>query len=64
MKRKICFIVMAAFLFSSCVVSYRGTLYGRVSRQCPTLNPTAFFYEKGTGKPFLPRNVFRKRRTW
>ena len=64
MKKKICFVLLAAIMFSSCTVSYLGTQYGRVNRQCPTINTTAFFYERGTGKPFLPRNVFVKRKTW
>lgn len=49
-------------LVSSCTVSYQGTSYGRVNRKCPTMNQTAFFYEYGTGKQFLPKYVFRKSR--
>ena len=63
--KKLLAVLMSVILLSSCTVSYRGTMYGRVNRQCPTLNPQSFFFERGTGKPFLPRNVFLKRkRIW
>lgn len=53
-------ILLFCFL-TSCSMSYRGTSYGRVIKSCPTLNPTSFFYMQGTGKPFIPKNVFLRR---
>lgn len=61
MKKRICFLLITAIVFSSCSVSYFGTSYGRVKKNCPMANPTAYFYKKGTGKSFVPRNVFLKR---
>ena len=65
MKKLLIALIAIVLMSSSCVVSYRGTMYGRVSKQCPTSNVQAFFFERGTGKAFLPRNVFRKKyRIW
>lgn len=51
---------MIAIAFSSCTVSYTGTSYGRINRNCPTMNTSAFFYKQHTGGSFLPKNVLRK----
>ena len=59
--KKLLFVLVSILLLSSCTVSYRGTMYGRVNRQCPTLNPQAFFFEQGTGKSFLPKYVFKRK---
>jgi len=65
MKKLLIALIAIVLVSSSCVVSYTGTAYGRVNRTCPTINTQAFFFEKGTGKAFLPRNVFRRRyRIW
>jgi hypothetical protein len=65
MKKLSIALIAIVLMSSSCIVSYRGTMYGRVSKECPTSNVQAFFFEKGTGKSFLPRNVFKKRkRIW
>lgn len=52
---------MIAIVFSSCSVSYLGTSYGKINKNCPTMNTTAFFYKQHTGVSFLPKNVFRKK---
>ena len=60
--KKLLLFLSVVLLASSCTVSYLGTNYGKVNRKCPTMNQTAFFYEYGTGKQFMPKYVFRKSR--
>lgn len=60
MKKLVLFICVV-LIATSCTVSYSGTGYGRINKSCPTMNLNSFFYEQGTGKPFLPRTVFKRR---
>jgi hypothetical protein len=61
MKKLLVILISIILLGSSCTVSYRGTMYGRVSKKCPTLNTQAYFFEQGTGKSFLPKYVFTRK---
>ena len=60
MKKIYIFVIMAIML-SSCSVTYFGTSYGRIRKNCTMTNQTAYFYKRGTGKNFLPKYVFLKR---
>lgn len=58
--KKLIYLVIVAIAFSSCV-SGRGIYspYGKIDKNCPTINQNAFFYKIGTGNDFTFKNVMR-----